>query len=456
MIKKLCSIFFIALAITFTLEGKAVYALCGHGTAAVAQVETAMRNYPSTDFDRSAFESFMLREVLDACNGQGMVNTSLVVSNIDDNLKETSITYTFRSYCNVVDEWQECTRTFSVVLPEPVPSDPTVVISQSGDNVVVSVGTNINNYKSIKIYNGSTLVYDGANKIYSEPIDISAGTPSLTEGSTLSSSCKFCVKAPSTNKRLTYSAEVISHYGNYISSRVTRTFDASSVAKGYAIKVDKSPNTDPGTTINSTDGSFSTSGYKRGDVVYVHARMINTFNKVSDVLHYKYVVQQTAQDLNSDISSLVNNLSIDNSTDLNNINSSIIRLRTNANIPYTLNTSSRVNGTKYTKGKWSGIINIDGTSSVVSRPIATKPEYQTEEELKQDITDYLGKTSYNIEKKVPDTVPYSYSKDTTKLEQDIINRCKTNQSLSDIELKLIKNTATEKSKGQLEYEIALK
>lgn len=303
----------------------------------------------------------------------------------------------------------------------------------------------------------STIVYDDYGSDYLDTtITSKPAAASVTGASTGSTTVDFTFNAPNTSETHYYKSRSLGSDSNTPSNwSQNYAITVGSSTQGYSVVVDSNAGTDPGTSMNNTTGRFSTSGYKRGDTIYCHVRSVDQNGNWSAPMHYRYTVQQTAQDLKADINELNNKLHIDNTTDVSSINSQLLALRTNGNITYSINSSNRVNGTKYTDGSWTGIASINGSSVVINRKIDRRAEYQTKEELKNDITDYLGQTSYNLSKSIPDKVPYSYSKDTEKLKHDILAKCKTNNSLGDVSVTLVENTASEKTSGKLKYEVTI-
>lgn len=305
---------------------------------------------------------------------------------------------------------------------------------------------------------GGTVVYDGyGSDVTDSGIVVTPSAPTVTGADTKANYVRFNFAAQNKTETHTYRARSQSNStGEYSNWSGDYNVNLISNIQGYSVVVDKNSNTTPSANINNTNGVIDTSGYREGDVIYCHVRAVDQNGQWSTPIHYRYVVKQTASDLKSDYTSVVNALSVDNNSDINSLSAQLVGLRTNSNISYSITSGNRVNGTKYTDGSWLISTTIDGSQSYIQKTIIRRPEYQTKQELKNDITDYLGKTNYNIEKGVPTKVPYTYSVDTSKLEQDIVNKCKTNPALENIELKLVRNTATEKSKGQLEYEVILK
>lgn len=433
-------------AVVSLFPTKAFAGSCGNEDSYFPKVEAALNNYPSTDFSKSAFEQYMSSEANRICSSSSFKVTKIEIGNIDESSKRTNITYKITAKCSN-HGIRTLTRTFSVTLPEASPGVPTVNITRSGNNAVVTVVPDINNFKSVKIYRDNSLVYEGTNTTYTQAINITPAKPSLKESTTLSNSCKFKVNTVSTSQKLTYKAQVVSHYGSYTSGFTTKTMDVSSVVKGYAVKVDKNANTDPGTTITSTDGYTNVSGYKRGDVVYVHARAINTFGVSSDVLHYKYVVGQTENDLKSDINNYVNKLGNNNNA-VNTVDSSaILKLRTNANIPFTYTNASNINATKYNNGNVIVKTKVNNKDYSSTKVITARPEYQTKEEYKSDIDNYVN--AGNIDRDV------TYSDFITmkkKIKRELEDNCKDNQSLGDIEIEL-SSDSTEFSSKQIDVKV---
>lgn len=428
---------------------KAFAGSCGNEDTYFPRVENALNSYPSTDFSRSAFETYMRQKANEICSGDYFRITNIEISNIDESQRNTTITYKITARCHNHGT-RTLQRTFSVTLPETVPAAPVINISRSGNNAVVNVVPNISNFKSVKIYKGNSLIRDNASTTYTEPINVTPNKPVLKESATLADKCRFKVFTANSNSVLTYKAQVVSHYGSYTSPLTTKTFDVSSVVRGYAIKVDRNSNTDPGNNINSADGSIDVTGYKRGDVVYVHAKAINTFNIASPVYHYRYVVGQTAQDLKNDINNYVSRLNDSNSS-ISSINSSDIQnLRTNANIPFQYVEATDTKATKYNNGSIVVKSKVNNTDYNATRVITARPEYQTKDEFKSDIDNYIDAGNVQRDWEYVDFVVAK-----KKIKRELEANCKDNPNLGEIEID-INNNSTEFTSKDISVEVYYK
>lgn len=272
--------------------------------------------------------------------------------------------------------------------------------------------------------------------------------PSITSADTGAEEVSFKVKAPNTTETHTYKARSLGSDSNTPSSwSKDYSITLGSTVKGYSIVVDKSPNTEPSNTITSLTGDISVKGYKRGDVVYCHAKSVDQKNNWSTTTHYKYVVQQTAPDLVEDIKSTVNNL--DNSNDsVNKLNkANMLLLRTNSNIPYTVNSIENRDATKYKRGNVSVSYNVNNnTSESIGKIISPRPIYQTKDEYGSDIINYVAEG--NI--KEVDYLEYTEAKE--KIKEQLILNCKDNPSLNDIQIE-IEGGGTEFKEGLAEVKV---
>lgn len=304
--------------------------------------------------------------------------------------------------------------------------------------------------------NGAVISTDYDYDIVDSGVVITPNKPSVTKATTNADNVLFNFKADKKTETHKYKARSKSNAtGTWSAWSSEFPVTLTSTIKGYSVKVDKSTSTDPGKTQNNTNGSITVKGYKEGDVVYCHVRAVDTNGQWSSPIHYKYIVKQTAVDLKEDVSVYAKKLSVNNATDINSIKAQITKLRTNNNIPYNITKMNKSNATKYNKGKIEFTTSISGQSQSSTTPIMCKPIYQTEQELKEDITDYIGQTSiHNNNKQLPDTLSYEESKGLEALEQDIVTKCKTNPDLKDIEIEF-SNSATEFSSGKLQGEIYL-
>ena len=326
----------------------------------------------------------------------------------------------------------------------------------SNNNMYIS---NVKFGKASKVQvmrDNSTTVYNDYGSEFTDSYHVTPNNPNVISATTNATDVTFNFKADAKSETHTYKARSLGSSGNKPSAwskeyPVTLT----STPVGYSVKVDKNANTDPGTAKNNTDGQISVSGYREGDIVYCHIRTVDQNGKWSAPIHYKYTVQQTALDLKEDCNSFADKLSVSNTTDINSVKSQISALRTNTNIPYNITKIDKSNATKYVKGKLETTTTVNGQAQAFTTPIENKPEYQTEQELKEDITDYVGQTKIHVDKKqLIDKLTYEASKETETIEKDINEKCKTNPDLKDITIEF-NNTATEFKSGKLEGTIYL-
>lgn len=185
--------------------------------------------------------------------------------------------------------------------------------------------------------NDNKVVYENYG---SEFMDTTANskpsTVTVTSADTLADTVNFQFSAPNSNTTYKYRAMSLGSSGNNPSpwSKEYSVVIPSNI-QGYAVVVDKYPNTDPGTTENNSSGSLAIAGYNRGDIIYAHVRAVDQNGNWSEPVHYKYVVKQTLKDYKQDIKDMQvkNNYDYGEEENLKqNLEESALKLRTNQNL----------------------------------------------------------------------------------------------------------------------------
>ena len=243
------------------------------------------------------------------------------------------------------------------------------------------------------VRDNSSLVYsDYGSDFVDSGATITPNTPSVTSAVTNDNNVVMSFRANDKTETHNYKSRSLGSSGNNPSAW-SREYPVTltSNVRGYSIVVDRNANTNPANTINNTNGIADVTGYRRGDVIYLHAKTVDQNNNWSSPIHYRYVVGQTASDLKNDVNNYINNLALVNSIDTNRVKNDLNNLKTNSRLTYSVGNFSKTNATAKRNGNLQGAVTL--ASSVgnvnVNKVIPARPEYQIATELHEDVQEFV-------------------------------------------------------------------
>ena len=295
----------------------------------------------------------------------------------------------------------------------------------------------------------TSLVYSdyGADVIDSD-IVVKPNKPTIQHLETLVDKVRFGYSAQNKQEVHNYKARSLGSSGNNPSSwSQNYPVTLNSTVDRYHIKLYKNgslvKDEDTGTFFEYTD-------VRRGDRLTGELYTIDTQNQWAEATSIDYTVGQTAIDLKDDIRQFMSSVQDSNDID-NTVNqTSLMGLRENTNIPYQVQSVNIDKATKYNKGKLNADVSINNEVVPYSKDITNRPEYQTKEEFKSDVIDYVQRGNVTTEISYRD---FQNIKET--LEDELSNECKDNPNLNDVEVD-IDGSPTEFKKGDVNVSVYYK